>query len=468
MADQLALFDDGDTKELDVAEKGFEPGASHPGDGPNAWSQPYGWGYLTGLLGYDEAPFKRIPASDAIKQAAFLAGCDLLAQDAAKASLTIRRRLPDGGSQRLGPREHPLARLFWLKPCRGMTWHEWKHMLVYHIVVGGNAYILPRTADRGRTFSELIPLFPSWVTDGINPETLNLLYTVRPSTLFDASRLGGRDALYFREDELFHCRTRYVGGVNGVSTLNVGNRVLERLDTLSKYEQRLFNRDAQYRGIFEMPKDVEPLSQPQYDALVASLQRAFHQTRTNPGKPIILEQGMTFKETSSTVEESEFVKLWDQALSEVARLLRIPPHKFWHLTAVKYENQETHERNYVAESLLTRLQPFEEKLDGFLLSEEEQLDFYIEFDREELYQADMNALHKRVVEQWKAGLITRDQALMMLGQNPSKNGKVYQVPANTQLLDENNVVIVGAAAGSAGQDGQGGDTPPKKDIEEEE
>lgn len=472
---QLALaLDDGgpaSTKDLE-SFKGFDVGASHPGDGPLAWSSPTGWSYLTGLLGMDTAdPFPRsISTSDAVRTTAFLACCDIVAQDTARAALTLRKRLPGGGSVRVQPREHPLAKLFWTKPTGTMTWNEWVHMMMFHLSAVNNAYFWPRSKD-GATFSELIPLLPGWVIQQVTSVLpRRVMYLVQGYSLYDVVRLGTDKQVILFEEEICHVKTRYIGGGGGMSSMMLGNRVLSLLNTLQRFQQKLYNREGQPRGVFQQAPNQEPLNQEQYDRLVDSLKRALGEVSRDPSRPLVLESGLTFEKVGLSSQELQHKELWNDTLSEVARLMRIPPHKFWHLTSIKYENQATLERNYVRDSLIPRAQAFEERANLILLSEDEQLDYYVEFDRDQLYQADIESLTKLTLDKWRAGLILRNEALNILGHNPNgPAGEVYQMPANTYLLDQNNAVVVAPGGGAAATNDPPADAPPPpKAVDEDE
>jgi HK97 family phage portal protein len=160
------------------------------------------------------------------------------------------------------------------------------------------------------------------------------------------------------------------------------------------------------------------------------------------GYPLVLESGMQFKSISMTAAEAGAKEAFSQQIAEVARLFRIPPHKLMHFEGVKYDNMEAANRTYVTDSLEPRCLPIEERLNRILLSDDEQLDYYIEIDRKALNKVDPKSLSERVTKQWDSGLITQDEARAELGYNPAKNGEVYKMAANTFLIDADHAVVV--------------------------
>lgn len=436
---------------VSVLEKGANVPRTYDGDGPNVWNNI--GTFLSDLTG-TAVNNRMIGWTDAMQQAAVVACLDIMAQDIARAPLVLYRRKRGGGSEAVDPRDHHLARLFWLKPNKFMTWNEFTQMIVYHLGLASNGYIVPRKTLRGRV-EELIPVLPGRVDIQVAPSTQELVYRVYPATAYEEIQLGAPDGLILFGDEIIHIKHRFFNGVSGLSTLAVGNRTFALAERVEQFTSRLFGRDGTLRGVFETEETFE---QDQYDRLVSGLNAAMHRLR-DEGFPLVLENKLKFNKISMTAEEAESGDQWDRMIAQTARLFRIPLHKIGHLTAVKYDNMAPMEAGYVNDSLIPRCQAIEQRLDMALLTEDEQLEYYIEFDRKVLHRADEKALNERVTKQFQAGIITQNQALEELGYNPAKNGNVYQIPANTVLIDENHKIIVhpgnrGKTAGNDEEEGQ--------------
>lgn len=454
---------------------GPERPSTYPGDGPNAWSSPVSLTDASGLarlFGWGGSDFQYVSPGAALQQGAVMACLDVRAQDVAAAPLTLNRLLTQGNRRRgyrtLTPSEHPIARLFWTRPNEFMTWNEFHQMIVYHLGLVNNAYIIP-VRDRTLRVTALIPVLPARVRREVDTETRRVFYRVRAGNVEEAVMYGTNDdddELILFPNEIIHIRTRAMNGLAGVPTLSVGNKVLALTEALARFQDRIFRRDGTMRGVFQQDKDAHALTQEQYDRLKASLKEALGMLR-DENWPLILENGLAFNKISMTAAEAESGKAWTQQLTETARLFRIPPHKIMQFESVKYDNLDSIERLYVRDSLIRPVcLPIEERLSLQLLREEEQLDLYIEFDRHELYASDPNTLSKRTVEEWSKGMITRNQALERIGENPApgKAGDVWMLPANTYLLDENNqVVATNQASPGSPPDDDAGDQPKPKE-----
>lgn len=421
----------------------YEPTRTYAGDGPFAWNGSVSVGTFRG----GNADFNPVASSDAIRLAAVLACIDVLAQDIAGAPLTLNRALQEGsrrrGYEQVPPRAHPLAKLFWTRPNDFMTWFEFMSMIVYHLALVDNAYII-RVRDRMLRTTGLIPVLPARVrmdvvTEG--PLKGSIFYRVQATMLAEAAQYGGEEEQIFFPGEMIHLRTRFLNGFSGLPTLAVGSRVVSLTEAVTRFQDRVFRRDGALRGVFEQAKDAPELSQPQYDRLKQSLGEAMGLLR-DLGYPLVLESGMQFKNISMTAAEAGAKEAFSQQIAETARLFRIPPHKLMHFESVKYDNMDAANRVYVQDSLLPRVKPIEQRLSEALLSEDEQMDLYVEIDRAALNQSSPQETSARVTKEWDSGLITKNEARELLGYNPAADGEVYKMAANTFLIDENHEVVV--------------------------
>jgi HK97 family phage portal protein len=445
----------------------WEPTRTYEGDGPLAWNGPVSAGTFRGTGSGD---FNPVHSSNAIRLAAVLACIDVLAQDIAAAPLTLNRVLQQGsrrrGFEQVAPRAHPLAKLFWTQPNEFMTWFELMSMVVYHLALVDNAYIL-RVQNRLLQTVALIPVLPARVMMDVvrgGPQEGQTIYRVQASTAAEVAQYGSAGELILYPDQLIHLRTRFMNGVSGLPTLAVGSRVISLSEAVTRFQDRLFRRDGALRGVFEQQKDSPALSQSQYDRLKSSLGEAMNLFR-DLGYPLVLEGGVQFKSISMTAEEAEAKAAFSQQVAETARLFRIPPHKLMHFEGVKYDNMDSANRVYVRDSLLPRVIPIEQKLSAVLLSEDEQMDFYVEVDRSVLNQSSPQETSARVTKEWAEGLLRKNEARELLGYNPAPGGDVYKMAANTFLIDENHEVVVTnqASPGDPGAQDSGDNPKPNDD-----
>lgn len=420
---------------------------------------------LVRMAGFHYFPGTTRPLSlhEVLQISAVMVCLDILSQDIAKTTLRLYRRLPSGGKQVVMPGEHPAAELLATEPNRHHHWYELIEMMMLHMGLLQNAFWAKRTAPDG-TVLELIPVLPARVRIGVDEETGIYFYEVKCETPHERVQLRGLPE-YMIEGELIHFRGRMFDGLYGYSNMEAGAKTFRLADELSGFQTRLFENDASMRGIFQMGAEAGELSEDAFKRLRTQLGEAFGRMRRE-ALPIVLENGLEFKGIAMNAEQAEVQKAWDSAIVNVARQFRLPPHKIFHLVNVKYENMETLERSYVADSLVPYCKRIELRLKKeLLLTKKERAEFFFEFDREEMVLHDPKVQAEMLKVLLPHGVITLDEARQMRGRNPLPNGagEARLIGSTYSLVGPDNEVIIPAG----GQDGTGEEDPADEGADDD-
>lgn len=400
---------------------------------------------------------------------------DVLSQDIAKTPLILYERLPNNGKRQVEATEHHMAMLLATQPNRFHTWQEFIELLMNHLGVVQNAYIAKRLDAAGRP-TELIPAMPARVTQfAVMPEDdpINgmgfFFYRVDRNTPAERLQFAKLDDI-FLQSEFIHLRGRMFDGLMGYSNLDIGARLFGLTDELTSYQTRLFGSDGQMPGVFQKPGEAgDALSNEAFDRLREQLKEASRKFREESA-PIVLEEGLTFKDVAMNAEQAELSKARDAALVDTARLWRIPPHKIMHLVNVKYENMETLEKSYVNDTLVPYCRRIEQRFNRELLTAEDRARYFFEFDRRAMLLNDMQKLAEVGKVGVQIGGLELDEFRQLFGYNklPNKAGEVRTIPSTYNTVDRSNEVIIPAGAQPQGDEKSGDDddaAAAKKDID---
>ena len=386
-----------------------------------------GWRDLTNWMGIGGALIDRINVTQAMMQSALSAGLDVLSQDIAKNALGLYRGDPDT-AELLDYRAHPWARRLSLDPNDYHRWTEVWAMTVTHLALHQNAYIIKRRRTIGDQFPELIPVPPDQVT--VQSYDGRFAYDVSATNEGQAAIFGFRSQRLLADD-VIHIRFRQWNGVDGLSTLLIGADVLGLNKMLVEFQAALTRSGVRPNSAIQVPVG---LKDEDFERLRMQATQAFKDAAMK-GTPLILEQGATIQKLSFNAAEMDLVRARLQLHQEVARLLRMPPHKIGLLESVKAENLQQIEQAYVDDTLIPIAVAVESALNSALLTERERLSgLRFMFDRFGLYNRDPGARQQTVIDSYKAGVITRGQASHRLG-----FGKVapaldtYAIPVNTTI-----------------------------------
>lgn len=389
-----------------------------------------------------------ITLQDALQLSAVLLCLDILSQDIAKTPLYLVEDLPNGGKRRVKPKEHPVAGLLARQPNRFHTWFEFKQMVVLHLGITENAFIAKEITPAGDVRS-MIPVVPWRVQPLVMSDYSGFLYEIgKDTTLEKVLYRQFSDKLI--EDEMIHVRMRMYDGLFGYSNMLAGAKTMTLAQELVDYQTRMFRNDGTLRGVFEQGKAASGGVEPMDPAAMKNLREQLAENMFNlrrHSRPLVLEDGLTFKQISMTAEQSEMAKARDSAIVEIARTFRVPPHKVYHLVNIKYENMDTMEQSYVGDTLMPICIAIEERLKVGILSEQDQDRFSFEFDREALTLNDVQKQAEMMKVMLGNGAMTIDEARARRSLNPLPNdaGKGRLIPTTYMLVDDSNKVIVAAA-----------------------
>lgn len=419
---------------------------------------------LVNLFGYglwEDQPGP-MDLEQALKLSPVLVALDIISQDIGKAPLLLRRKLPNGGSQIVGPREHYAAAMLADQPNPHHTWAEFIEMIVLHLGAVQNSFVAKQITRTGQA-TGLYPVMPGRVSILVDEESGNYVY--------DIQRYNTHERMFLREferyllpDEMIHFRGRMFDGLWGYSNLEAGSAVMALQKAVQDYQTRLYKNDAVLRGVFQMKNEPgSALSEEAFLRLKKQLSDLWTRMRTK-GDPIVLEEGMEFKEISMNAASAETGKTKQAAIEDISRLFRIPPHKMMHIVNVKYENMETLEKSYVQDTLIPIARRIEQRLGIAMLSREERIDYFFEFDREAMMLTDVEKQAEIIKVMLNNGAMKIDEARARRGMNPLPNGAgdVRLVPANYQLVNDDNEVVLT----SPDQMGENEDPDETEDLDE--
>lgn len=407
-----------------------------------------------------------LSTAEIIQLSAVLICLDVISQDISKVRFRMYRKLPDGGKVEVLPKEHPVAALLAYRPNQHMTWVEFWSMVLLHQGLVNNSFIAKRMKN-GKT-EELIPCMPArTLILAVDPDRDEArrgfyCYQVDRFSTHERIQLAGLP-LVFLPGEFIHIRSRMFDGLVGYSNLDAGAKTFSMAAEIQDYATRLFANDGSFRGVFQKPGEQgDALSDPAFEHLRTQLAELMTNMRRH-GTPIVLEEGMEFKQISMNADQAQSTQARDSAVVDIARTFRIPPHKIMHLINVKYENMETLEKSYVQDSLIPICVDIEQKMEVSLLTREEMQEYCFEFDRRAMLLNDQEKLADVAKVLVQNGGLTTDEFRAAFGYNPIGGdvGKTRLLPSTYNAVDDKNKVVIPAGAQPAKDGNQSGDGKPK-------
>ncbi len=252
----------------------------------------------------------RITPEAAMRLSAFFACAKVLAETIASLPFQVNRRLAGGGSAPAP--SHPLDELIRYQPNKIQTAVEFWESIILHAVLHGTGYaeIVPGT--RGAV-DQLIFIRSDRITqDSLADGTLR--FTV-------SNPHNGRTKVLL-QSEVLRIPGLSLDGINGLRIVDMAAEAIGLGLAADQYATRVFSNNLNIGGYLTSPKKM---SGDAVRRLVGKLMEKF----ATPGgfhRPVVLQDGVTFKEGAMKASEAQLLEARKWQISEIARFLRIPLH----------------------------------------------------------------------------------------------------------------------------------------------
>ena len=313
---------------------------------PNTGWQPY--------PGYQRASSTGVVVTEdkANTVAAWFAGVRVIAQDISALPLITYRRT---GRKKDRATDHPMYRILKEAPNPEMTSVVFRETLQGHLLNWGNAYAERELDNMGRTIA-LWPLRPDRMTVGLDDNGKRKYeYQVRP----------GAAATLLEPKRVFHIPGIGFDGLVGHSLLSLARETLGQTIALRDYGGRVLENDARPGVILTHPNTLS-------DPARKNLEKGWednHGGFNNAGRTAILEEGISVTTLGLPRQDMLFIEGQKWQVSEVARWLRLAPHKIGDLERATFSNIEEQNIDHVSSTLMPWTVKWEQQIDLDLLPE---------------------------------------------------------------------------------------------------
>lgn len=319
--------------------------------------------------------------------------------------------------------DHPVYKLFNMRPNQWQTSYEFWQMSVGHVCLTGNSYAYtPRS--RGRVL-ELLPLHPHRVTVE-QKDDLSLEYKYRHPNGKTITFKGGKGG------EILHLRGLTTDGVVGLSPITAAREAIGLSLQTEKHGAKLFAQGAQLGGILKHP-GPKALSPEAHANLKTDFEEKYASV-DNAHKTILLEEGMDWTKVSMTSEDAQFLETRKFQRSEIAMFFGVPPHMLGDVdkTTSWGTGIEQQGIGFLQYTLQPWLVSIEQAIIRDLLTEEEEETLTPKFNVDGLLRGDFKTRQEGLAIQRRNGIINANEWRATDNRNPRKDegGEEYITDLN--------------------------------------
>ncbi len=352
----------------------------------------------------DSLLFGQFSKKTASGLSAWFAACNLISNAIAQAPIYVKERAENKNTI---VEDHYVIDLF--NDMRISRFIVFKQ-LINDIIYKGNAYLyIKRTNGKP---SKLIYLQPSQVSIVYNQLDDDLKYLVTSNKNVKRTVLP---------DDILHFYMWSRDGVNGVSLLNYGQRVVDLANAAEQTAKQFFDSGCQITGVLSFNGRVTS----EQKQKIRESWNTIHSGDNGSGLAI-LEGDSKFEKIAANSQEAQLLETRNYNTTEIARLFNISPILLGDLSHTSYADIEQAQLEFVTHTLLPYIIMFETEIDRKLLKSERTR--FFDIDETSQLKGTKNALATYLSTLVSNGIMTRNEARYILDLNPVEGGDELVIP----------------------------------------
>lgn len=367
---------------------------------------------------------KNVTEESSLRHLTVYACARVLAEGLASLPLHVRKKRPDGGSEKA--RDHPVYGLLHDLPNNEMTSMTWRESQMGHHVLGGNNYSVITLNGYGR----VVDLYPiDW--NKVQVRRHNITNRI----VYDINDRGKTET--YPAEKIFHVPGWGFDGLKGYSPVRMAAEAIGTGLSAQDFINRFYAQGMNIGSVLEHP---QALGDKAYERLQEWMQSK-GAGLANSWKPMILEEGMKINRIPMHFVDAQFIETQELTRDEICGIFRVPPHMVANLKNATFSNIEHQDLAFVKHSLLPYIQRWEQVMNWKLFTpKEREQGYYTKLNVEGLLRGDYKSRQEGLAIQRQNGAINANEWRDEEERNPieGKSGEAYLVNGNMIPTDMAN------------------------------
>ncbi|MEV7282866.1 phage portal protein [Streptomyces sp. NPDC093111] len=361
----------------------------------------------------------RVDYDTALQYSPFFAGVRVISEDLAGLPLFLYERLKPRGKQRAT--DHPLYTLLHDQPNPMMSSVQLRETLQGHALMWGDGVAQVVTDKRTGVIEEIWPLRPDRLKICVRRTgagAFQRVYQYRDD-------VNGIYATLL-PDEVLHIGGLGFDGVRGYPVVELAANAIGLGLATEHHGAKVFSNGSAPGGALTHPSNLSPEARRR----MADDWENIHKGIDRAHRVAILEEGVTWQQVGMPNDSAQFLETRKLQVGEMARWLRLPPHKVGDLDRATFSNIEQQQIDYVTSALNIWLVRWEQAILTQLLLPSERQQYYAEHLVDSLLRGDTAARYAAyaIGRQW--GWLSANDVRDKENENPVAGGDDYLVPLN--------------------------------------
>jgi HK97 family phage portal protein len=357
----------------------------------------------------------------ALSATAVWAGVRIISETMAMLPLELYERVDDRSKKQA--RNIGLWKVIHDEPNPEQTSFEFREMQQGFLLLWGNCYAQKITNGRGEV-SELWPLVPWRVTPMRTPNDV-LFYRVT----LPGNQGGTKD---LSADDVLHIKGFSSSGILGDNVVEKFRNSIGLSLAAEEFGGRFFGNGLTASGGLEFPGKLGPEGR-------KNVRESFTEAHGGVGKAhrlMILEEGMKWFQMTVDPEKAQALQTRKFQVTEVSRILRLPPHLLYDLERSTNNNIEHQGQEFVTYTMQPWLTRWEHRLNRSLLLPSQRQKYFTQFEVRGLLRGDSTARSAFYQAMFNMGAYSPNDILNHEGEQPVEGGDQRFVQLNLTPLDQ--------------------------------
>ena len=370
------------------------------------------WARLQGG-GIDSRTGVYVSSETALRYTTVLICVRVLAESVASLPCILYKRRADGGKDRAT--DHPLYKVLHDQANSWNTAFEYTEGTMVNLATRGNGFAYVDRNRKGQTIG-LVPL---------NPDGVTITQAMDWSPKYEAVMPDNSKAK-LSSKEMHHIRGPLPKGYVGQSMISLAREAIGLGLAAEHFSAHLYANGIKPTGVLTHPGKVGVEATENLRSQFASKYAGI----SNGGKPLLLEEGMTWTSMSITPKDAEFISSRKFQRSEIAGIFRVPAHLVNDLEKATFSNIEFQTLDFIIHSLRPWLVRWEQAINRDLLSEQDRAEgYFCEFLLDAMLRGDTKSRYEAhslaIQNKW----MNRNEVRIKENMNPVEGGDVFENPA---------------------------------------
>lgn len=358
----------------------------------------------------DTAAGAQVSERNALNLSAFYCGVRVLTDTVAQTPLILYRRLEPEGKERAI--NHPVYIALHDQPNPFMSPFGFKETLQGHLAVWGNAYA---EIDRTRRRVFLWPLLP----DRTRPILIN-------GAKWLETDLQDGSTVQIPPGDYLHIPGFGFDGLKGKSAIGFARESLGLTKAAEEFGARFFGNGSTLSGVLSHPGKLG-------DKASKNLKRSWdsmHQGLKESHRVAVLEEGVTWQSIGVPPEDAQFLGTRKFQVTEIARWLKVQPHKIMDMERSTFSNIEQQNIEFHQDTAGPWFVRWEQGVTSATLSPLERRTLFAEFMADAILRGDSTARGEFYTKQMRVGAMTPNEVRAFENRNPMEGGDQLYIAAD--------------------------------------